>query len=374
MKIVFAGGGTGGHINPAISIANYIKKRDCEFEALFIGTKRGLETKLVPKAGYNIKYVDVYGFDRKNLLKNIRILKKLRKSINDCVEILKEFNPDAVVCTGGYVSAPVAVAAHKLKISALIHEQNVYPGLTVKGAQKCVDYVATSFAETQNHLKDTSKCIFSGNPVREEILKADKMTARAELKLGEKPCVLIFGGSLGAGKINENIVKILPQLAADNKIQLIFGTGERNYQNVLNQINKIKLPADFKILPYIDNMHTVMAASDLVISRAGAITVSEIAVLGKPSILIPSPNVVRNHQEQNARELEKNNAATVICEAELTPDVLYGEINKLVCDKSKLDKMSQNAKKMAKTDALQILYDTVLKCVQKTKENKLNSK
>ena len=136
MKIVFAGGGTGGHINPAISIANYIKQRDPEFEALFIGTRHGLETKLVPKAGYNIKYVDVCGFDRKNLIKNINIINKFNKSITACLEILKEFNPDAVVCTGGYVSAPVAVAAHKLKISAFIHEQNVYPGLTVKGTEK----------------------------------------------------------------------------------------------------------------------------------------------------------------------------------------------------------------------------------------------
>lgn len=364
MRIIFAGGGTGGHINPALSIANYIRERDKNFEALFIGTKRGLETKLVPQAGYKIEYIDIQGFDRKNILKNIEVLKKLSESKRKCREIIKEFNPDAVVCTGGYVSGPAAMAAHKLHIPSLIHEQNVYPGLTVKASQNYVNYVAVSFPETINHMNKPKKCVLTGNPIREELLKEDKTSARKALGLSDKPFVLIFGGSLGASKINENVVKIIPELIKDNKVQLLFGTGERNFEEIMNELNNVKLSDDIKIVPYINNMHTAMAAADLVVCRSGAITLSEIAALKKPSVLIPSPNVVRNHQEQNAREFEKMGAAAVICENELTPDALYNKICELTKDGKKLHQMGDNAFKLAKPDALEELYKLVLKCCE----------
>ena len=367
MRVLFAGGGTGGHINPAISIADYIKERENNFDALFIGTKRGLETKLVPKAGYDIEYIDVVGFDRRNLLKNFKVLKKLSESRKKCVKILKEFKPDVVVLTGGYVSGPVAMAAHKLGIPAIIHEQNVYPGLTVKGSVKYVDYIAVSFSETLELIKNKKKCVLTGNPVRTQILTADKDKARKELGLSEKPFVLIFGGSLGAQKINENVVAIIEKLAKENKIELLFGTGERNYNEILENIKNIDLPGNFKIVPYIDNMHIVMAAADVVVARSGAITVSELAVLNKPSILIPSPNVVRNHQEQNARALENVGGAKVLLESDLTPDSLYDAINTIANDKAKLLDMSKNLKSVACPDALDKLYDLVKKCEQKVK-------
>lgn len=359
MRVVFAGGGTGGHINPALSIANYMKEKEESFEALFIGTKRGLETKLVPKAGYDIKYIDIEGFDRRNMLKNVKVLKKLIQSRRECRKILEEFKPDAVVCTGGYVSGPVAMAAHKLKIPSIIHEQNVYPGLTVKGALNYVDYIAVSFSETINHIKDSSKCVVTGNPVRAELLKENRENSRKELGLLDKPFVLIFGGSLGAVKINETVVDMIPKLIEDNKVQILFGTGERNYEQVKKALSGITLPSDIRVVPYIDNMHKVMAAADLVVARSGAITVSEIAVLGKPSILIPSPNVVRNHQEQNAREFENHNAAAVICESELSGETLRNRINELTHDEGKLREMSENVKKMANPDALEKLYKLV---------------
>ena len=365
MRIIFAGGGTGGHINPAISLADYIKGKEPEFEALFIGTKRGLETKLVPNAGYNIEYIDILGFNRKNMLKNVKVLKKLIDSKKKCRKIIEEFKPDAVVCTGGYVSGPVAMAAHKMGIPSIIHEQNVYPGLTVKGSQNYVDYVAVSFNETINHIKKKEKCVITGNPVRKEIIDADYNASRKALGLSDKPFVLIFGGSLGAAKINENVTAIIPRLVEDGKVSVLFGTGERNYDEVMQKLKGIKLNDDIKIVPYINNMHTVMAAADLVVSRSGAITVSEIAVLSKASILIPSPNVVRNHQEQNARELESSGAAAVICENELTPDVLYDKINTLTSDKNTLQKMGKNAQKIAKPDALDELYKTVKKAIAK---------
>lgn len=361
MRVLFAGGGTGGHINPAISIADYIKSKEDNFEALFIGTKRGLETKLVPNAGYDIKYIDVQGFDRKHLLKNFKVIKKLVSAKSDCKKIIKEFKPDYIVCTGGYVSGPVTMAAKALNIPSLIHEQNVYPGLTVKKSEKYVSCIAVSFEETLNHL-DREKCVVTGNPVRPEILNADRNKARESLGLKEdEKFVLIFGGSLGADKINENVIKMIKQVAKDKKFTLLFGTGDRNYDKISEQIKNegIELRDNIKVVPYINNMHECMAAADVVVSRSGAITLSEIAILGKPSVLIPSPNVVRNHQEQNAREFERGGAARVITEDVLNSDMLYETICELVCDDKKLADMSDKAKAFAKPKALQKLYEIV---------------
>lgn len=360
MKILFAGGGTAGHINPALSVADYIKEQEKDTEMLFVGTKRGLETKLVPAAGYDIKYIDICGINRKNLLKNISVLYKLQKSKRDAYKIIKGFAPDAVVCTGGYVSGPVMIAAYKAGVPSIIHEQNVYPGLTVKGSQKYATYVAVSFSETVEHLKK-SKCVVTGNPIRPDVLRGNYDDARKKLGLTKKPYVLVFGGSLGAGKINDTMIGVLKRLSKESKISMLFGTGDKNFADVSEKIKKagITLPDDIKIVPYINNMNDVMSACDLVVSRAGAITVSEIAALGKPSILIPSPNVVRNHQEQNAREFEKNGGAKVITEDELTPELLYDTIIKMTEDKDALVKMSENVKKLGKSDATNEIYSLV---------------
>lgn len=362
MRVIFAGGGTGGHINPAISIADYAGSKEKNFEALFIGTKNGLETKLVPKAGYKLEFIEIEGFSRKNMLKNVKIAAELLAARSKMKKIIKSFKPDCIVCTGGYVSGPVTMAAKAMKIPSLIHEQNVYPGLTVKGSENYVDYLALSFEETVNHMKHKNKCVVTGNPIRKEILEADKEKSRRALGI-TKPFVLIFGGSLGADRINDAVVSILGRVAEEGKISLLFGTGDRNYEKISERIQKsgIKLNDDIRVVPYIDNMADCMAAADLVVSRAGAITVSEIAALGKPSILIPSPNVVRNHQEQNAREFEKNGAAALIVERELTPDALYDKIMSMVTDKAALDKMSANLKALARTDALERIYELMLR-------------
>lgn len=363
MRVVYAGGGTGGHINPALSVADYIKEKEPGSEALFIGTERGLEKKLVPAAGYNIEFIEIQGFDRKRIWRNAKVLINLLKANKRCEKILKDFKPDAVVCTGGYVSGPVAIAAGKLKIPSLIHEQNVYPGLTVKGAEKYVNYTAVSFDETVKQMQHPEKCVVTGNPVRVEILRADREKARKALGIKEKPFVLVFGGSLGAKKINDTMVGVIKKAAVSDDFQLLFGTGERNYDDVKEQLEKenIKLSDDIKVVPYINNMAEVMAAADLVVSRSGAITVSEIAALGKASVLIPSPNVVRNHQEQNAREFEKNNAAALILEENLTSDILYDKIIEMVKNKTKIEIMGNNVKKLGKRDALDKLYKLILK-------------
>lgn len=368
MRVIFAGGGTGGHINPALSIAGYAAENDENFEALFIGTKRGLETKLVPAAGYDIEYIDIEGFNRKNMLKNIRVVSKLISSQRKCDRIMKEFKPDCVVCTGGYVSGPVCMAAAKNKIPSLIHEQNVYPGLTVSASEKYVNYVAVSFEETVNHMKDKEKCVVTGNPVRGEIVSAKKEAARLKLGITDlKPFVLIFGGSLGADRINETVIDMLPRIIAENKFRILFGTGDRNYEKIMDIVKErnITLNDDIQIVPYINNMAEVMAAADLAVCRSGAITVSELAVLLKPSILIPSPNVVRNHQEQNAREIEEKGGAKVICESELSSDTLYSAITDIVSSKEKMAEMSNCLKKLKKDDASAQIYGLMKKLSSK---------
>lgn len=366
MKILFAGGGTAGHINPALSIADYIKENDENFEALFVGTQRGLEKKLVPASGYKITYIDICGFNRKKLLKNISVLYKLYKARLDSKKILREFCPDAVVCTGGYVSGPVLMAAKSLKIPSIIHEQNVYPGLTVRGSEKYVDCVAVSFSETVEMMKDKGKCVVTGNPIRPEILRADRESARRELGVGDKPFVLVFGGSLGAEKINNTMLGVINKLSKTNDFTLLFGTGDRNYQKVMAKLEAegIALSDNIKIVPYINNMSSVMAAADVVVARSGAITVSEICAMGKPSVLIPSPNVVRNHQEQNARALENKNAAVVITEDILSDELLYSKIIELVSDNTALSEMGQCAKTMAKTNATEEIFNIVKKIIK----------
>lgn len=351
VKILFAGGGTAGHINPAVSIADYLKKREDDFEALFIGTRRGLETELVPRAGYAIEYIDVRGFNRKNPFANIEVMKKLVRARTDCERIIREFKPDAVVCTGGYVSGPAVMAAKKCGVPSLIHEQNVYPGMTVKGAQRYVDYVAVSFAETVRHLSKKSKCPVTGNPVREEILTADYGECRERLGISEdERFVLFFGGSLGAARLNEAVCEMLPRLCENPKIRVLFGTGERNYKAVRDAMGD--LPQGVTLTPYINNMAQVMAAADVAVTRAGAITVSELACMKKPAVLVPSPNVVRNHQEQNAHELEKAGAAIMLKEVDLSGESLYNAVMGLVSNDAALEEMAKRAELFAERDAL----------------------
>ena len=219
MRILLTGGGTAGHINPAIAIANYIKGKEKDSTFLFVGTERGLEKTLVPKCGYDIKFIEVMGLKRSLSLENFKVLINYIKSQKDAKRIIKEFKPDAVIGTGGYVCAPVVKMAAKLKIPTLIHEQNVYPGLTVKGSGRYVDYIAVSFEETVNHIKCKDKCVVVGNPVREAILNTDREEARRKLGLDkDDKFVLVFGGSLGAYKINEAMIKLIKKLD-DDKIK-----------------------------------------------------------------------------------------------------------------------------------------------------------
>lgn len=366
MKILISGGGTAGHINPALAIAAKMQA-DYGAEILFIGTQKGLESELVPKAGFNISYIEVMGLIRKPTLKNLVVIKKYLQAIEKCKKIIKEFAPDVVVGTGGYVCAPVMSAAKALNIPTVIHEQNVIPGVTVKMCAKTCDTLCISFSETVSHLKNSikEKCVLTGNPIRENMLTADRQKAKNDLGLDNRPLVVIFGGSLGAAIISNTTAELINSCDL-TKFQLIFGTGKRYYASVLDKISDKPLGYSIKVVPYINNMETVLPAADLVISRAGALTVSELTALGIPSVLIPSPNVAHNHQTYNARALENGGAAVMLSENELTKDKLYSTINKILDDSEKLKSMSENAKKMGITNGTQKICEIILSLVKKS--------
>ena len=351
MKVLLSGGGTGGHIYPAIAIANYIKTQKPDAEFLFVGNEGGMESRLVPRAGYAISYIRVQGLRRKLTVENLKTAVRLVTSYGAAKKILKEFKPDVVIGTGGYVCLPVMLAASAMKIPSLVHEQNVFPGLAVRMVSGKAD-TAISFPETEKYFKKPPKrIILTGNPIRPELLHASRKE-----KSGE-PVVLISGGSLGAAKINDTLVELL-KMGGQDYYGIIASTGERNYEAVMQRIKaeKIRLCENKKILPYIHNMDEVLANADLAVTRAGAITVSELCALGKPAVLSPSPNVTNDHQTYNARSMENSGAAVLIPEAELSGEVLAGQIKTLLSNRAVLEKMEAAAKNCAITDACERIY------------------
>lgn len=364
MKILVSGGGTAGHINPAIAIAKRMKS-EYNAEILFIGKESGLEKTLVPKEGFPIKYIDVEGLVRKLTPKNLLVAFKYLKAIEDAKKIIREFKPDAVVGTGGYVCAPVLTAANSLKIPVLVHEQNVFPGMTVKMAARFSDCVAISFEDTKKYIKEKSRknCVLTGNPLRENMLCVSYEEARKTLGIDDKPFIVTVGGSLGARTINDALVKIIN--SSDGSIRILGGTGERFYDEVMDKIDKDKLSENVEVVPYIYNMDVVLSAADLVVARSGAITVSELCAMGKPAILIPSPNVTHNHQEYNAKSVSDRGGAVTVTEREITENLIWETVNGLIHNKEKLKEMSKNAKKIAITDGTKRICDIVASLTQK---------
>jgi len=363
LKVIIAGGGTAGHINPGIAIAKYIREKHPDAEILFIGTKRGMETKLVPYEGFDIKFIRVKGFRRKISLDTLVTVKELFLGIREARQIIRQFKPDIVIGTGGYVCGPVVFVASRMKLPTLIHEQNAFPGVTNRILSRFVDAVAISFKESERYFKSNEKLVYTGNPVRLEILKADRLSAREKLGIDtKKPLVVVVGGSLGAEKINSTIVEMLRKRSGQNSFNMIFATGNSQYEKVKEQLQDVKMP-NVNVVPYIYDAANVYAAADLVVCRAGAITCSELTALGIPAIMIPSPNVVANHQEYNARALEKNGAAVVILEKDLSEELLFNQIMSLLEDKNKLRKMVENSKKSGITNATEKIYGIINKLI-----------
>lgn len=363
-RILFATGGTGGHINPALAVAGYIRKQAPDTQILFVGTAEKMEAKLVPAAGFDFRTIDISGFQRsltlQNIKRNLGTLSKLLRASSQAKKILLDFKPDVVVGFGGYVSGPVLRMAAKLGIPTAIHEQNAYPGVTNKALAKKADAVMLTVQAAEEYLKPKNPCILTGLPVRGEIVEADRDFARAELRLDERPMILSMGGSLGARAINEAVVELIANKAAD---------GECYFHHAYGQYGKWvpdklrEKGVDFAHMPnvtlreYIDDMDRCLAAADLVICRAGASSLSEFEAVGRASILIPSPNVAENHQYHNAMALVNNDAAVIIEEKDLTGERLTQEVNRLLADRDRLRILGENAKKMAIPDTVERIAD-----------------
>ena len=367
MKVLLAGGGTAGHINPALAIAGYIKKKRPETEFLFIGNRDGMEQRLVPQAGFDIRSITISGFKRsfspKNMVENVKTVTRTFTSSHEAKKIISEFKPDICIGTGGYVSGPVIRTAAKMGIPCIIHEQNAYPGVTNKMLAKSVSKVMLAVPDAKKYF-EKADFVVTGNPVRGDILTADKEESRAELKLDGRPMILSFGGSLGARKINEAVADIVARSGKDGRYQHIHAYGKYGdwFPDLVKEKGTdISQCTNLDIRPYIDNMPTCMAAADLVICRAGAITLSEIQAMGKPAILIPSPNVAENHQYHNAMALVNAGAAEIIEESELSGETLMKTVDKMLLDPEKLKTISENSRKMAITDANERIYSIVKK-------------
>ena len=318
MKVVMSCGGTGGHIYPAIAIADKIRERHPDAQVLFIGTKKGMENRLVPAAGYEIKGIDARGFDRKNLANNFKTIHTYFKGEYEVRKILKEFKPDIAIGTGGYVTGPVITQAKRLGIKCCIHEQNAVPGVANKFLSGFADKVFISFAGTESSFRHPDRVVFSGNPIRSGFTGLDRGECRKKLGLADdQKMILVFGGSLGAEVLNRETLGLIDEIHSSD-IKLYFITGKRYYESIVAEIEEKHTDrSSFELLSYADNMPELMCASDLVISRAGAIAVSEIAACGKPSVLVPSPNVTNNHQFYNAKSVADAGAALLIEEKDL---------------------------------------------------------
>lgn len=371
MRVLVSGGGTAGHINPALAIADKIMSEQPDSVVEYVGTPTGMENQLVPKAGYKIHGVAVRGFKRKLSLDNIDAAIKAFTSVSEAKKIIKEFKPDIVIGTGGYVCWPVLKAAAKMGIPTAIHEANAVPGVTAKMLSKKVDKIMISFESTKDYFDcDRTKLIYTGNPVSEKILKADKTEMRKKLGIPEdKTVILSAGGSLGARKINEAVFYLIKEYSIkEENIYHFHATGRSGFdeQAALYEAEGFERVAEdslaknnVAVMKYIYNMPELLACADVVICRAGAMTLAEIAAMKKSAVIIPSPNVTNNHQYKNAKVLADGNAATLVEEKDLTGELLLEKV-KAYADSGELRvKTGENIKSFAVYDTLDRIYDII---------------
>ena len=360
LKVILSGGGTGGHIYPAIAIADEIKRRNPEAEILFVGAKNRMEMQKVPAAGYSIKGLWISGIQRKLTLDNLSFPLKLISSLFKSHQILKQFKPDVVIGTGGFASGPLLKAANQKNIPTLIQEQNSYAGITNKWLAKDAQKICVAYEGMEKYFP-SSKIQFTGNPVRQDLLKIDenneKAIAHFELR-PEKKTILVLGGSLGAKKINELIEENIVFFKEQN-VQLIWQTGKLYYE----KFKAYAANEHIKVHQFLNEMDLAYAAADLIISRAGAGSVSELCVVGKPVIFIPSPNVAEDHQTKNARSISQSNAAIYLKESALKEE-FKNTFAGLLKNEKKQQELSENIKKMAKPNATKDIVDAAEKLIK----------
>lgn len=374
MRVLFVCGGTGGHINPALAVAGYLKKQQPNAQILFAGSPLGMEAGLVPKAGFDFAPIKVKGFQRqlswRNLKNNMMAVVYLTTSGYRSRQILREFRPDVVMGTGGYVSGPLVRQAAKMGISTLTHEQNAFPGVTTKLLSKYVDRVMLAVPEAKKYLNPNARFVVTGNPVREAFFTADRNAVRKKMGLEGKICVLSFGGSLGARRVNEAMAELIAHNQNNPNIFHIHATGAYGtelFPQLLKEkgITNSKTNPNLDIREYIYDMPECFAAADLVIGRSGASTLSELEAAGKASILIPSPNVAENHQYHNAMTLVRKDAAVVIEEKDLTGKRLCDAFDRLFADPERLRRLGENAASLAINDANDRIYRQIIELASK---------
>ncbi|MBR1780567.1 MAG: UDP-N-acetylglucosamine--N-acetylmuramyl-(pentapeptide) pyrophosphoryl-undecaprenol N-acetylglucosamine transferase [Oscillospiraceae bacterium] len=374
MRVLFTCGGTAGHINPAVALAGMFRERNGA-EILFVGADGGMETQLLPREGYEIQTVTITSFyrklNKKSLKHNLSTLRNLGRSKGQAKRILDEFRPDLVVGTGGYASYPVVREAARRGIPTAVHESNAEPGLTTKMLAKHVDRVMVGFEESRQHYPHPERVEVTGTPVRGEFFSLKRAEARAKLGFtDDKPVVLTSWGSLGALVMNEHMVDFVARECADGvPFHHIYGVGTRYYQRVLDAIAAkgidLKQYPDIDIREYIYDMPVVMDAADVMLSRAGASTISEITSTARPAVLVPSPNVTANHQEKNARVLSDRGAAVLMLEGEASGDRLYETVRELIAHPTQLEQMRAELRKLAIGDANERIYQVLMDLTKK---------
>ena len=333
MRVVISAGGTGGHIYPALAIINKIKEKEKDSEFLYIGTHNRMECDIVPKHNIPFKSIEIYGFNRKNIFKNFKTIKCLLKARKECKKIISEFKPDVVIGVGGYVTVPVIMSAHSLKIKTFIHEQNSVAGRANLFLAKYADLIGVSFKSSINEFpKD--KTIFTGNPCSENAKDASVIPKEKFNLSKSKKLVLFVMGSLGASLVNEFLISTM-KLFNNKDYEILYVTGTRDY----DKIKKIKFPSNVKVVSYVDSLVGIMKNTDIIVTRAGASTLSEVIELGIPSILIPSPYVPNNHQYKNAKDLIDSNAAYMIEEKDLIGDIIVRKIDEILYDDKKINEL-----------------------------------
>jgi len=371
MNFLFTCGGTAGHINPALAVAGRLRELMPDSRFLFIGVNGKMEMELVPRAGYDIRGLDmtyiVRGHDLHAIAQNLETLRNVARSTREAKKMIREFKPDAVIGTGGYICYPVLKAAHEEHVPTFVHESNAVPGLTTKLLADRVDRVMLGFEESRQYYRRPERVVVTGTPVRGEFDRADREQVRRALGLkdGEKLVVSVWG-SLGAEHMNKVMAELMEKLDGSQGFRLIHAAGRLYYPRVSERFRDRDLQTSgIEIREYIHNMPELMAAADLLLCRAGASTISELSYLGKPVIMVPSPNVTNNHQEKNARVLERAGGAKVLMEGEFDADSLLTLVNELLADERKLSAMGAAMRALAVRDACERIVDIVLETCKK---------
>ena len=362
MRVVITGGGTGGHIYPALAIARGIKDRYREAEILYIGTARGLESELVPKAGLSFSAVSAVGLERKLSLNNLTVPWQVTKGLIEAKCLLRSFSPRVVIGTGGYVCGPVVLAAALKKIPTLIHEQNAYPGITNRILSRFASQVVVTFPESVRHFPERSEVKLTGLPIRPEILTADREKARTKMGLAaETKLLLSFGGSQGARSINQAVIGLMNNYCNNRSVHILHITGPKGYEKFMETIQSIPMDnrGNINVMPYLYDMPEALASADLAICRAGAATLAELTARGLPGILIPYPYAAENHQEYNARSLVEHGAAEMILDRDLNGEALCEKVSRLLANPIKLIEMSKASKKQGHPKALKEILDCI---------------